>query len=261
MTRQQLDTKLKEFISQYLGKTNIGNTPENKGECVGLVMKWAEFLGLPHVWGHAKDLFNNAGAGYTKIENSDYVFPQAGDIITWDKNMGGGYGHTAVATGKNNGNKFEVLEQNNPTGKGVRLYTYADYSFVLGWLRPITSSDNTMDRRPHWFNLMNGVIWEIPYEKVTDKMVDEWVANYKSERERSHRWAVLCQKYFGASVDSNTKTVEMVIVAIQEAVKSSNELLAQQLSTCQDMYNTMKTKYYKKLEDISNFVKRYLNEP
>ena len=47
---------LQDFINKYNGKGDVGNTPENKGECVGLVMVWIGDQGLPNIWCNA---YNN----------------------------------------------------------------------------------------------------------------------------------------------------------------------------------------------------------
>jgi len=126
----------KQFLSQYNGQQKVGNTPENKGQCVGLVSVWMDTFSIPHVWGHAKDLYANAPLAYfDKIPNSETAVPKEGDIVMWNSNMGGGYGHTAISTGTGNVNTFEVFEQNNPLNSNCHLSTYPDYSNVIGWLR------------------------------------------------------------------------------------------------------------------------------
>lgn len=126
---------LPDFIAKYNGQGNVGNTAENKGQCVGLVMVWlVDTLGNPHIWGHAKDLMANADRNaYEVITNTPDGVPQAGDVICWNGRMGGGYGHTAIVT-KADVNTFEVFEQNtNPLT--CHLHTYPSYSNVQGWIR------------------------------------------------------------------------------------------------------------------------------
>jgi surface antigen len=126
-----------EFLNKYNGQTKVGNTPENTGECVGLVAVWIDNLGLPHVWGHARDLINNCDKSAYEVEyNTPTGVPKKGDIIVWSSAMGGGYGHTAISTGTGNVNTFEVFEQNNPTGSNCHLRTYPNYNNVIGWFRP-----------------------------------------------------------------------------------------------------------------------------
>jgi len=132
-----------QFLEKYNGQMKVGTTPENTGECVGLVMKWlVETLGLPMVWGNAKDLINNCDKNAYEVEyNTPTGVPKKGNIIVWSSAMGGGYGHTAISTGTGNITTFEVFEQNNPTGSNCHLKTYPNYNNVIGWFRPKTATD------------------------------------------------------------------------------------------------------------------------
>ena len=139
---------LTEFIALYNGKTGIGNTPENKGECVGLVVMWILNLGLTHFYGHARDFFTNAPTPqYSKILNSPDVYPKAGDIMVWSSVVGGGYGHVAVVVESDtNADTFTVFEQNNPAnvpGRACEVTTYKSWAGVIGWIRPrVSESDD-----------------------------------------------------------------------------------------------------------------------
>ena len=76
---------LKKFIKKYEGVSNVGNTPGNSGECVGLIQVYIAELGLSHIWGHAKDIFANASTNeYEKVENAPDIYPDEGDIICWN---------------------------------------------------------------------------------------------------------------------------------------------------------------------------------
>lgn len=112
----------------------VGNTPENKGQCVGLISVWMDILGVAHEWGDAKDLLNNADKNvFDVILNTPDGVPQVGDVIVWRGAFNGGAGHTGVATGTGDTKTFEVFEQNDPLGSNCHLKTYK-YSFVDGWL-------------------------------------------------------------------------------------------------------------------------------
>ena len=47
---------LKKFIKKYEGVSNVGNTPGNSGECVGLIQVYIAELGLKHV--SSREIFN-----------------------------------------------------------------------------------------------------------------------------------------------------------------------------------------------------------
>jgi regulator of replication initiation timing len=136
-----MEQKLKDFINKWINKGSVGNTPENKGQCVGLVCVWVDELGLDHIWGNAKDLWKNYNPNqFDFVLNTADAYPIAGDIIVWNENMGGGYGHTAIATGVNQTEGkatdwFEAFSQNDPTGSPCILKKYS-YDNITGFIRP-----------------------------------------------------------------------------------------------------------------------------
>ncbi len=125
------------LFTQYNGQPNVGDTPGNKGQCVGLIEVWTDYLGLPHTWGDADQLFANADPFYfDKIVNTPTAIPTTGDIIVWTSEFNGGVGHTGVATGKNTNAGFvEVFEQNDPLGSPCHIKLY-NYAYIQGWIRP-----------------------------------------------------------------------------------------------------------------------------
>jgi hypothetical protein len=134
-----------DFFTQYNGKTNVGNTSENKGQCVGLVAVWIDALGLSHVWGDACDLFVNADETFfDKILNTPDAIPQQGDIMVWSKKFNGTAGHTGIATGTASLDTFECFQQNDPTGSNCHIKSYT-YDYVTGWLRPKQSPTEPVD--------------------------------------------------------------------------------------------------------------------
>lgn len=146
-----------QFLNEYNGKKNVGNTTENKGECTGLVAVWVDVLSLPHIWGHAMDLFANADEKFfTKILNTIDALPEAGDIVVWSKKFNGTFGHTGIATKTGEQTVFECFEQNDPIGSNCHVKTYK-YDNVIGWLRP-AQLDNQQaiidqlrkERDDHW---------------------------------------------------------------------------------------------------------------
>jgi hypothetical protein len=128
---------LQKFINQYNGQKGVGNTPENKGQCVGIVEVWMHDVLLePQVWGNAADLLNNADRNfYNFVYNSQTAIPPRGAVIVFNKKFNGTVGHTGIVT-RADVNTFELFEQNNPTGAGCRLHTYPNYAFVDGWIIP-----------------------------------------------------------------------------------------------------------------------------
>lgn len=124
---------LPQFVTNLTGQINIGNTPENKGQCVGLEAVWCDNLGLPHIWGNAIQLLDNADkSAYTVVMNTPTNAPSQGDIVVFKPN------HTAIVV-KADVNTLTVFEQNDhdandPSGAcQVKDYTYEN---VVGWLHP-----------------------------------------------------------------------------------------------------------------------------
>ncbi len=130
---------LSQFIHEYSGKSNVGDTEANKGQCVGLIEARLDNLGFArdHLWGNAKDLLDAAKSYpeiYAVILNTPTNFPSPGDVVVWDGTWGNGYGHTAVAATAN-ANSLTVFEQNDPLGSPCHEGTH-DYRGVMGWIHP-----------------------------------------------------------------------------------------------------------------------------
>lgn len=121
---------LQQFATQVTTENKkVGNTKDNLGECVGLVEVWFDVELSPHVWGNAKDLYANAGAGY--IKGTTWPAP-AGSAACFDGSWGGGVGHVMLSLG--NG---WVVEQNNPTGSTPHKAFYGPQPRgYIGWILP-----------------------------------------------------------------------------------------------------------------------------
>ena len=108
--------------------------PDDK-QCTAIPHKWETMLGLPIVFGNAKDTFNNAPDDtYEKELNTPENFPRPGSIIVWNDVWGEGYGHTGVIVSANV-NTFDVLEQNDGDGGLTHVGTH-DYANIIGWFFP-----------------------------------------------------------------------------------------------------------------------------
>jgi len=128
-----MEATLLAFVRSYLGKAGTGDTPGNRGQCVGLIEVWLDRHNLPHIWGNAKDLLANAPpAVYTVVQNGPVNYPSCGDVVVWDASWGGGYGHTAVAIAATS-MQLVVFEQNDPDGAPPLVATHG-YEGVAGWL-------------------------------------------------------------------------------------------------------------------------------
>lgn len=133
-----MEKQLIDFINKWYGVANMGDTPENKGQCVGLSEVWLDTLGLntPHLYGNAKDLLANADPSkFIKVTNdpNNYnQFPPPGAVMVFGSSWGAGYGHTGAIL-RANGYGFTQFEQNNPTGTRPTITNFRSYAGVLGW--------------------------------------------------------------------------------------------------------------------------------
>lgn len=122
---------LSEFINTYTGKQGVGNTPQNIGQCVGLIEVWDDNLGESHIWGDARNLVANAPMDYEVFYTG---VPHPGDILCFDGTYGNGAGHTGVVTDASPQGAM-LFEQNDPLGSTPHLKFYP-YAHMVGYIRP-----------------------------------------------------------------------------------------------------------------------------
>lgn len=133
------------FLNQYNGKY-VDFDGVYGAQCFDLVNRWSTALGYRPFGGlYAYGIFDQPQGNYSQIRNTPDAVPKAGDIIVWNSRYGGGYGHTAIATGVGNTSYFESFDQNYPTGSPAHIVRHS-YDGVIGWLRPnkLTTGDNDM---------------------------------------------------------------------------------------------------------------------
>ena len=128
---------LNEFIDKYLGK-KVDYDGYYGGQCVDLYRQYVEdVLGFPQSpgVGGASEIWGSAsGKYYDFIVNGLYDVPERGDIVVWDRGVGGGFGHVAIYL-FGDVNSFTSLDQNWPTLDKVTK-TKHNYTNVIGWLHP-----------------------------------------------------------------------------------------------------------------------------
>lgn len=127
-------TVMDNFITQYNGKTGVGDTSGNKGQCVGLVEVYFDTLGLPHIWGNACDMPNNADRGsFDVVNNSSTYVPPVGSAVVYPAGWGGSsVGHIALVAPGTTVNKLKVFEQNNKIGGGNGACRLYEFSYEYG---------------------------------------------------------------------------------------------------------------------------------
>lgn len=140
-----------DFIRTYTGKT-VDTDGYYGGQCMDLMHKYClDVFGFPLSYlaaPAAKDVFLNfpnilGSNKFKQIKNTPTGVPQKGDIMFWGTGIGP-YGHVAIFI-EGDQNKFTSFDQNWNNVQVCNKISH-DYTAVLGWLRPITSSQTeTMD--------------------------------------------------------------------------------------------------------------------
>ena len=132
-------------------------------QCVDLVTAWCMRLKdaagnafLPSIFSgmDAHDIFESTTPYILEyFERIIYTVtnspPRKGDIVVWNSNMGGGFGHAGVATGTGSSVNFDCFQQNddppggNPNWTSKAHSVTYPYTNVLGWLRYKNSTPTT----------------------------------------------------------------------------------------------------------------------
>ena len=85
----------------------------------------------------ASDIWNNYDANaYVRVNRSSA--PQMGDVVVFDRGMGGGYGHVGIVAQRNPNGTIRVLNANATSAGpyGNTVMTNFSTSNILGYLRP-----------------------------------------------------------------------------------------------------------------------------
>ena len=131
-----------QFVASWLGKKADWDGAYN-GQCVDLArFYWDQVVGISQPKGvaGAKDFWTNYETdpnlknNHEKIANTPTGVPVKGDIVIWNKNAGGGYGHISIFL-EGDTNTFVSFDQNWPTLSKCTKTTH-NYTNVLGWLHP-----------------------------------------------------------------------------------------------------------------------------
>ena len=219
-----------EFVTKYNGQKNVGNTAENKGQCVGLIANWVDELNLPHIWGHAMDLFVNADEKFfQKILNTPDAIPIAGDIIVWNKKFNGTVGHTGLATSTGTTSTFECFEQNDPLGSACHMKTY-NYNSITGWLRPeqpiTTTGVSEYEKKLTELRDQRDDNWDM-YAGLCDKLKinkDYKIALIEAERflslEEELRKSREIQSSQAKEIEANKTEAQSIKIKVEEQTKS-----------------------------------------
>lgn len=123
------------FFTKYNGK-GIDFDGYYGYQCMDLYQQYnKEVVGAPYIpVPAAADVWTKfPTTHYTKIANTPTGVPQKGDVIIWNKNAGGGFGHIAVFK-DGDMMQFTSFDQNWNGSKAH--FQKHNYTYVTGWLRP-----------------------------------------------------------------------------------------------------------------------------
>jgi hypothetical protein len=135
---------LNEFVNKWKGK-EADFDHFYQGQCTDLFRYYCdEVLEIKQpagVWG-AANFWTNFDTdpvlleNFTRIENTADFVPLEGDVMVWNFNAGGGYGHIAICTGENTGTQyFKSFDQNWSQISYCEIVNH-NYNNVYGVLRP-----------------------------------------------------------------------------------------------------------------------------
>ena len=130
-------TIIDEFFKKY-NNQGIDYDGYYGFQCMDLYQQYnKDVIGAPHIPDNASGVWTSYPKDfYEKVENTPNNFPLKGDVVIWNNNVGGGFGHIAVATGNETGSTmFESFDQNWPPGTKCHYQRHV-FTNVIGWLRP-----------------------------------------------------------------------------------------------------------------------------
>ena len=154
------------------------------------------------------------------IPNTPDGVPNAGDVIIWGANMGGGYGHIAIVTDANK-NTFTVLQQNGGNGDGegsddyFHIANYPNYNNVLGWLHFKTKTNYPEIPNSSNSNLMENN--NINPRQISDQILDE-IAKFNPKANEGYVRA--------RHIDGFTEFGKMLVVDFLQPLKDENDRIS-----------------------------------
>lgn len=142
-----------QFFQKYNGK-GIDFDGAYGFQCMDVYQQYnKEVIGGPHLPANAYQVWNYYPRDlYERIDNNATNFPQKGDVVIWDQNTGGGFGHIAICTDARP-NDFNSFEQNWPAGSKCHFQPH-NYQHVLGWLHPKNLTAIVVDDMPPYFKTL-----------------------------------------------------------------------------------------------------------
>lgn len=155
---------LDTFISKYMGKTLGYPDGQYVGECLSLAKVYIKECfgfdpppsGSNSAYGYWSNFPNPLPKYFTKVSNTPDGVPKRGDLVIWNTNAGGGYGHIAIFL-EGTASSFKSLDQ-NWNGKETHVQGHY-YTNVVGWLTPIMQENTYTEEQMTAMRLERDLNW------------------------------------------------------------------------------------------------------
>jgi hypothetical protein len=226
---------LNDFKNKYLGKQveyhSYGAGAYN--QCVDLVNAYINQVLDNSTKDYTEIIGTNAKDFATKYDKEDFEWipntptgvPQAGDIIVWNGNVGGGAGHVAIFL-SGGVNAFQSLDQNWSQVERVTLETH-NYNNVSGWLRPLKAqapATITIETKLFEELVRDATLWKDEHPKTLKLLHDNEETNKQKDGQIAELKTTIEQQQ--STIDAQTKDIEKKgkeIEYLQEQVDKCNE--------------------------------------
>jgi len=243
---------LSQFIETYTGR-KVDYDGKFGGQCVDLFRLYVkEVLSLPQPKGviGAADFWTNYDTDevlfthFTKIANSPSFIPIAGDVMIWNKKVGGGFGHIAIVSDKlATTSSFTSFDQNWKTISVSELIAHT-YTHVLGVLRVKTKENHCYtEQEMSVVRLIRDANWQLYQEQLTKS------AEFSKENSEVRR-------QLDNQKDLHTRDLERIAIVLNVGADISKILPA--LETC-ILFEDQATELQKKLIEESAVYERRLH--
>ena len=255
-----------DFITKWVGKEADWDKFYS-GQCTDLFRYYCdEVLNISQpagVWGAANFWSNFESdsilkTNFTKVLNNADFTPQEGDVMIWNFNAGGGYGHISICTGENTGTQyFHSFDQNWTRVSYCEIVNHG-YKNVYGVLRPkqIMQSNQEelskmrLERDKNWDLYQD----EIKKSKGLQEQIERFkadVANYKTEadsRKKENQKFIeeLAKKLYLPATSDQSDIVAGVerLLTVEDQLNDANKTISKE----QQKHETEKSEMQKEID-------------
>lgn len=242
---------LEQFLSELNGNfCEVAGSANAKNQCVDLANAY-----LRDVCNHSIVEWTNACDFPYKIKDMEWIvndeitdLPKEGDIIIWNKNVGGGAGHIAIFL-EGTTSKFNSFDQNWPLYSPCHVQSHT-YTNVDGWLRPKSVIIDNMTDIVSELIKTNGIT-EGDIRWLIDLKANQTVSNLEKQvndlNEKIHEYEIEVQTLL-AEITQYQKEIKDW-QSKEFTANSTIEELNQTISNLNTDVTTWKTRYENKCKE------------